>query len=82
VLDIHVHDIHIGPMTKLAVHMNDAGLTDLALAEKVGCDRSMITKLRHGSATPSLPLALAISKETGVDVEALMPLVPKEGAAA
>lgn len=60
-------------MTKLAEYMATNDLTDAAMAEKVGCDRSMITKLRHGSATPSLPLAIAISRETGIEAADLMP---------
>lgn len=76
-------------MTKLAELMNAKGLTDAVLADKVGCDRSMITKLRNGGAVPSLPLALAISAETGVNVADLVPpakplvdVTPTEGAAA
>jgi DNA-binding XRE family transcriptional regulator len=63
----------VGDMTKLAEHLSASGTTDAALAAKVGCDRSMITKIRAGKATPSLPLALAITRETGVPVEALLP---------
>ena len=33
----------------------------------------MITKIKARRATPSLPLAVAISKETGVAVESLLP---------
>nr|WP_245444911.1 helix-turn-helix transcriptional regulator [Mesorhizobium soli] len=58
---------------QLAEHLSATGTTDAALAAKVGCDRSMITKIRAGKATPSLPLALAITRETGVPVEALLP---------
>lgn len=76
VLDIHVHHIHIRRMTALAKYLEHAGKTDAYLASKVGCDRSMITKIRAGTATPSLPLAIAISSETGVAVEALLPLSP------
>lgn len=60
-------------MTKLAEYLSATGTTDAALASKVGCDRSMITKIRAGKATPSLNLALAITRETGVPVEALVP---------
>jgi transcriptional regulator with XRE-family HTH domain len=62
-----------GNMKTLAEHMDETGTTDAALAALVKCDRSMITKIRRRQATPSLPLALSISKATGVDVEALMP---------
>jgi len=37
-------------------------LTDQALAELVGCERSMVTKLKLGKATASLPLALRLSE--------------------
>lgn len=60
-------------MKTLATHMDETGTTDAALATEVGCDRSMITKIRNRQATPSLPLALAISKKTGVPIENLMP---------
>jgi transcriptional regulator with XRE-family HTH domain len=72
VLDIHVHHIHVAAMITLAEHLSNAGLTDSSLAARVGCDRSMITKIRQGKATPSLALALAINKETGVALEALL----------
>lgn len=68
-------------METLAEHLSSAGKTDAALALKVGCDRSMITKIKAGKATPSLPLALAIARETGVPVEALLPSPTKEDAA-
>jgi transcriptional regulator with XRE-family HTH domain len=63
-------------MKTLAEILSDAGTTDAALAGRVGCDRSMITKIRAGKATPSLPLALAIHRETGVALEFLMPPKP------
>lgn len=72
VLDICVHHIHIRPMTTLGTYMANADLTDAALAGMVGCDRSMITKIRHGKAVPSLPLALSIQRITGVPVESFV----------
>ncbi|MCM2472128.1 helix-turn-helix transcriptional regulator [Rhizobium sp. CG5] len=54
-------------------HMSLHKLTDAALASKVGCDRSMISKIRNRVATPSLKLAMAINRETGVDVSKLLP---------
>lgn len=56
-----------------AAHMKSTGVTDAELAAKVGCGRSMITKVRAGAATPSLRLAVAISTATGVPVESLVP---------
>lgn len=57
-------------MTRLAEHLSSTETTDAAFAAKVGCDRSMITKIRAGKATPSLRLAAAISRETGIPIEA------------
>jgi transcriptional regulator with XRE-family HTH domain len=59
-------------MKTLAEYMEKTDTTDAALAATVKCDRSMITKIRNRQANPSLPLALAISKATGVDVAGLM----------
>lgn len=74
VLDIHVHDMHSDRMKTLAHHMQDLNMTDAALAALVGCDRSMITRIRNGTATPSLSLAVAIGKHTGVSIEKLLPV--------
>lgn len=60
-------------MSKLDEYMKTNGMRDQALAILVGCERSMVTKLRHGKATPSLSLALAINRETGVELADLMP---------
>lgn len=62
----------LSAMRTLADYMDETGTKDAELAAKVKCDRSMITKLRRRQATPSLPLALAINKETGVAVEMLL----------
>lgn len=61
-------------MTALDAHMKAHSISDISLARKVRCDRSMITKIRGGKATPSLPLALRISHETGISPEALSPV--------
>lgn len=72
----------LASMLTLADHLSSTDTTDAALAAKVGCDRSMITKIKAGKATPSLPLAIAISRETGVPVEALFTPTPQpEGVA-
>lgn len=48
--------------TSIADRMVEKGYaTDAALAEKVGCDRSMVTRIKHGKATPSLELAVKLS---------------------
>jgi DNA-binding XRE family transcriptional regulator len=64
--------------TELSKAMQARNLTDAAVAVEAGCDRSMITKVRNGTAEPSLPLAVAISRATGVDIEALMRPAPQE----
>lgn len=61
-------------MTRLAEHLNEHNLSDAEFAAKVECDRSMISKIKVGKAKPSLDLALKISLETGISVEALFPL--------
>ena len=66
-------------MMTLAQHIAAKNITDQQLADKVGCDRSMITKIKLQQATPSLPLAVRISKETGVPVESLIPRVEAQG---
>jgi DNA-binding XRE family transcriptional regulator len=60
-------------MTKLADLVRASGKTDEQLAREVGCSRSMFTKIRLGRATPSLPLAVKISRAVDVPVEALLP---------
>lgn len=59
-------------MTRLAEHLSSTDTTDATLAAKVNCDRSMITKIRAGKVTPSLRLAAAISRETGIPIEAFI----------
>lgn len=48
-------------LTLMASRMTELELTDAALAEDVGVERSMITKLKLGKATASLPLALKLA---------------------
>lgn len=59
-------------MTNRSYRSWPRGFTDAELAERVGCSRSMIARIRQRAATPSLPLALAISRETGTPVEELV----------
>ncbi len=44
--------------------MAETGLSDAQLAERLGVDRSTITRLRNGSARPSWQLAEKIARET------------------
>lgn len=45
---------------KLAKFMELTQLTDAELAEKLGRDRSTVTRLRNGSAKPSFEVMLAL----------------------
>lgn len=51
-------------MTPLAAYMEANNMTDVALAELVKRERSTITKLRLGTASPSLGLAIQIEAIT------------------
>jgi transcriptional regulator with XRE-family HTH domain len=46
-------------------YKTELDLTDDQLAEKFGCDRSIVTKMRNRQAFPSLDLALRIERATG-----------------
>ncbi len=47
---------------KLAKFMELAQLTDADLAEKLGRDRSTVTRLRNGSTKPSFEVMLALER--------------------
>lgn len=48
--------------TLISERMRERGFKDdAALAVAVRCDRSMISRIRHGKVTPSLPLAVRLS---------------------
>ena len=47
------------------------GLSQPALAERVGVGRATIARIEGGSTSPSVALALAISRELGESIEAL-----------
>ena len=48
-------------------------LTDAALATAVGCERSMVTRIKLGTARPSLELALKLSKALDLPPDAFLP---------
>jgi len=56
---------------KVAQARKRAGLTQPQLAEKVGVGRATIARIEAGGTSPSVALALAISRELGDSVEAL-----------
>jgi transcriptional regulator with XRE-family HTH domain len=45
--------------------MKANGVTDAALAKRIGRERSVVTRYRNGEAQPSLDAAWAIAVETG-----------------
>ena len=42
------------------------GLTQLDLAQRVGCTESLVTKIETGRAMPELPLKEAIARELNI----------------
>lgn len=58
--------------TKLSQRMSALMLTDKLLSERVGIERSMITKMRLGKASPSLRTAMKICDLTGLRPEDLV----------
>lgn len=52
--------------------MKAKGLTDQALADRVGVHRAHITRIRQGERQPSLPLALKLSAQLGLKVDAFL----------
>jgi transcriptional regulator with XRE-family HTH domain len=70
---------------KLADYMAENGLTDDAVAQRIGRDRSFVTKLRQGRATPSLRTAQDLSLATNGAVSAEdffpQPTQPQQGSA-
>jgi putative transcriptional regulator len=57
--------------SRVAEARERAGLTQPALAERVGASRPTIARIEGGTTTPSVTLALAISRELGASVESL-----------
>ena len=54
-------------------HMTQNGFrTDAALAEAVGCARSVVTRIRLGKISPSLGLAVKIGKAIKLPAETFL----------
>ena len=70
--------------TPISERMEALDLTDAALAASVGCERSMVTKIKLGKATPSLQLAARLGAALALPAEAfLLPTAaPQHGEAA
>lgn len=47
--------------------------SDEALARVVGCDRSIVTRIKLGKATPSLALAVRMGRALDLPAEAFLP---------
>jgi DNA-binding transcriptional regulator YdaS (Cro superfamily) len=61
--------MHIQAIMKLNDWLKSNGKTDAWLAAQVGKDRSVISKIRVGTVTPSLRTAVAIQIATDGDVK-------------
>ena len=57
--------------SRVAAARHRAGLTQPALAEKVGASRPTIARIEAGTSVPSVTVALALARELGESVEAL-----------
>jgi putative transcriptional regulator len=55
----------------VAVARERAGLSQPALAARVGASRPTIARIEAGTSTPLVTLALALSRELGESVESL-----------
>jgi putative transcriptional regulator len=55
----------------LAKARRGVGLSQYQLADRVGTTRSTIARIEAGDHSPSVDLALAVSRELGESVEAL-----------
>jgi putative transcriptional regulator len=56
---------------KVAQARKRAGLSQPALAERIGAGRQTVARIEAGTQTPSVTIALAIAHELGETVEAL-----------
>lgn len=71
--------------TTISKRMREKGFkSDAALAEKVGCERSMVTRVKLGKARPSLELAVKLSALLDLPADAFLASrpAPAEGEAA
>jgi putative transcriptional regulator len=64
---------------RLKEHRTEAGLTQAALAERVGVSRKTINTVENGVFVPSTTLALKLAAALGLTVEALFWLEGDEG---
>jgi transcriptional regulator with XRE-family HTH domain len=64
------HMVHIHGMTNLAQWMRQSGVKDRAVADYIGRDRSIVSRIRRGELMPTLTIAVALERLTGGDVPA------------
>lgn len=64
--------------TPISEKMEALGFTDGGLAAAVGCERSMITKIKLGKANPSLGLAVKLGALLALPAESFF--IPKPDA--
>lgn len=65
--------------TTLRAHRDRAGMSQAALAERVGVSRQAIVAIESGRQTPSTSLALLLARELGTSVERLFQLPAADG---
>lgn len=59
--------------TSISDRMREKGFkSDAALAAKVGCERSMVTRIKLGKARPSLELAVKLSAVLELPADAFL----------
>lgn len=59
--------------TSISDRMREKGFkSDAALAAKVGCERSMVTRIKLGKARPSLELAVKLSTALDLPADAFL----------
>jgi putative transcriptional regulator len=66
-----VDPMPIRKRSRVATARERAGLSQPALAERVGSSRPTIARIEAGATSPSVDLAIAIARELGEPVEAL-----------
>lgn len=60
--------------TTISERMKEKGFaSDASLAAKVGCERSMVTRVKLGKAKPSLDLAVKLGKALDLPADAFLP---------
>jgi DNA-binding XRE family transcriptional regulator len=63
----------------ISERMEALGISDAELARRVGLERSMVTKIKLGKASPSLKRAIKLAKELDMPADAFF--FPKDSAA-